>query len=244
MNFVDIHIHALSGVDDGARSENEMYQMIDKAYRSGTRTICFTPHCAPEYFGFNGESISKSFQKAAGYVHSHHPDMQVYLGNELQYAREFPSWIRCGECRTLNDTRYLLVDFPLNEEKEAIVRGMYSVLNTGYCPILAHVERYSRLNKDLKCIFDMKRDGIVLQMDSQSLLGGFGILIKLAARRILKEGFVDVISSDAHRVEGRTPDLSEAYKYVVSKYGESQAEMLFASNAHRILKGKDIREEI
>ena len=243
MEFADIHIHALSGVDDGARTEDEMYSMIDKAYRSGTRVICFTPHCAPKYFGFNGDKINKSFRKAAKYVQRQYPDMQVYLGNELQYAREFSSWIKSGECRTLNDTRYLLVDFPLNEEKEAIVRGVRSVLSTGYQPILAHVERYTHLNKDLKTIYELKSDGALLQMDSQSPVGGFGFFVKLASRRILKEGLIDLISSDAHGVGDRTPDLSAAYKYVLDQYGDSRAERLFAANALKILKGKDIREE-
>lgn len=244
MEFADIHIHALSGVDDGARTDDEMYKMIDRAYSSGTRLICFTPHCAPEYFGFNADRINRSFQKASEYIRKQYPDLQVYLGNELQYSREFPSWIKSGECRTLNKTRYLLLDFPLNEKKETIVRGVRSVLNTGYHPILAHAERYTHLNKDLKAIYEMKNNGTLLQMDSQSLLGGFGFLIKRASRRILKEGLIDVVSSDAHRVEGRTPDLSEAYRYVSDKCGENIAERLFASNALRIMKGKDIREEI
>lgn len=244
MEFADIHIHALSGVDDGARTDDEMYKMIDKAYQSGTRVICFTPHCAPRYFGFNGDKVGRSFRKASDYTQKHYPDMQVYLGNELQFAREFSSWIKAGECRTLNGTRYLLVDFPLNEQKEVIVRGVRTVLNTGYHPILAHVERYTNLNKDLKTIYGMKTDGTLLQMDSQSLVGGFGFWVKLASRRILKEGLIDVISSDAHRVEGRTPDLSEAYRYVSDNCGERRAELLFVNNPLRILNGKGIREEI
>lgn len=241
MEFADIHIHALSGVDDGARTDDEMYKMIDQAYQSGTRIICFTPHCAPGYFGFNGEKVNRSFKKASNYIRRQYPDMDAYLGNELQYSREFSSWIKSGECRTLNGTRYLLVDFSLNEKKDTIVRGMRAVLNTGYYPILAHVERYTNLNTDLKTIYEIKRVGSVIQMDSQSLTGEFGFWVKRASRRILKEGLIDVISSDAHRVEGRTPDLSEAYKYILDKYSKSMADRLFAANALRILKGKDIR---
>lgn len=244
MNYVDIHIHALSGVDDGARTDEEMYQMIDKAYLSGTRVICFTPHCAPEYFGFNADQINRSFRKAKVYIKKRYPDMQAYLGNELQYSPEFSSWIHSGKCRTMNGTRYLLVDFALSEEKEKIVRGVQSILNIGYHPILAHVERYANLRRDLNTLYEIKHDGTLLQMDSQSLLGGFGFGVKLASRRILKERLIDLISSDAHRVEGRTPDMTGAYKYVLDKYGKNRAERLFSANALRILNGEDIREGI
>ena len=243
MEFADIHIHALSGVDDGARTDSEMYKMIDKAYHSGTRVICFTPHCAPGYFGFNKDKVNRSFMRAVKYIERQYPDMQAYLGNELQYSREYPSWIRSGECKTMNDTRHLLVDFPLNEKKETIVQGVRAVLNAGYHPILAHVERYTHLNRDLKTVYELKRDGALLQMDSQSLLGGFGLRVRMASRRILKEELIDVIASDAHRVEGRAPDLSEAYKYVLDRHGAKRAERLFYTNALRILKGKDIGEE-
>lgn len=243
MFFVDMHIHALSGVDDGARTDEEMYGMIDRAYQTGTRVLCFTPHCAPRYFGFNRDKIDVSFVKACRYIESHYPDMQAYLGNELQYAREFPDWIRSGECRTINGTRYLLVDFSEREKKDLIMRGVRSVLNTGYHPILAHVERYTDLNRDLNRIYELKSSGTLLQMDSQSLTGEFGLMVRMAARRILKEGLIDMISSDAHRVEGRSPDLTEAYHYVADRYGVHRAEKFFTKNAMAVIQGRDIREE-
>lgn len=243
MYFVDMHIHALSGVDDGARTDNEMYGMIDRAYQAGTRVLCFTPHCAPRYFGFTREKIDISFAKACQYMQNHYPDMQAYLGNELQYAREFPDWIRSGQCRTINGTRYLLLDFSEREKRDSIVRSVRSVLNTGYHPILAHVERYVDLNRDLDRLYELKNSGTLLQMDSQSLTGGFGFMVRMAARRILKEGLIDVISSDAHGVEGRSPDMRDAYNYVVGRYGVHRAEKLFAKNALSIIQGYDIREE-
>lgn len=242
MEFADIHIHALSGVDDGARTDEEMFGMIDSAYQCGTRVICFTPHFAPGYFGFNKDRIDRSFEKASGYIQDRYPDMRAYLGNELQYAREFSSWIRSGECRTLNGTRYLLVDFPENENKENITKGVRSVLNGGYYPVLAHVERYVKLNREIRILHELKRDGVLFQMDTQSLTGEFGLLIRMAARRLLKEGLIEVISSDAHRVKGRAPDMLPAYKYVCDKYGEHLAGKLFAGNAISIIEGKDIRE--
>ena len=53
MDFSDLHIHILCGVDDGAKTEADMYAMADAAYSGGTRIICATPHFHPGYFGDN-----------------------------------------------------------------------------------------------------------------------------------------------------------------------------------------------
>ena len=55
MYFSDIHTHVLHATDDGAKKREDMYEMIDAAYKSGTRLICATPHFAPDFFGDNRE---------------------------------------------------------------------------------------------------------------------------------------------------------------------------------------------
>ena len=61
MQFSDIHIHVLYNCDDGAKSMEDMYKMIDAAYVDGTRYICLTPHYNPGYFGENSEKSKASF---------------------------------------------------------------------------------------------------------------------------------------------------------------------------------------
>ena len=62
MQFSDMHIHALYNCDDGPKSLEHMYKMIDAAYDDGTRYICLTPHYNPGYFGENSTKINESFQ--------------------------------------------------------------------------------------------------------------------------------------------------------------------------------------
>ena len=84
MQFSDIHIHALCDCDDGAKSLEQMYKMIDAAYVDGTRYICLTPHYNPGYFGENTENVNKSFELLLEYAKKY-PDLQIILGNELRY---------------------------------------------------------------------------------------------------------------------------------------------------------------
>ena len=76
----------LCGVDDGAADEKTMYEMLDTAYRDGTRTLCLTPHYQPLYYGDNSEKAKSSFEMLAAYAKENYPDMRLLLANELVEA--------------------------------------------------------------------------------------------------------------------------------------------------------------
>lgn len=238
MIFADIHNHMLCGVDDGARSEAEMDQIIDASYADGVRHLCFTPHYHPGYFGEHQEQIASAFELAKTYASEQYPDLALYLGNELRYERSCIEWLEQEKCQTLNGTEYLLVDFLYPEPAENIVDAMLRILNAGYTPVLAHVERYEKLHRDLREIERLKSWGVILQVDAQSPLGGLGHGSKVRARRLLDAGAVDLIASDAHNLTHRPPQLKQCFDYVSRKYGEDYARHLFLEEPLRLLRVK------
>ena len=238
MLFADIHNHILFGVDDVARSESEMYQIIDASYADGVRHLCFTPHYHPSYFGEHQAQIVAAFELAKQYVAEHHPDLHLYLGNELRYERSCIDWLEQGRCQTLSGTEYLLVDFLYPEPVENILDAMLRVLNAGYTPVLAHVERYEKFHRDLREVDRLKDWGVILQVDAQSPLGGLGHGAKVRSRRLLEAGAVDLIASDAHDLKNRPPQLRPCYDFVSRKNGEGYVQHLFLDEPLRILRSK------
>ena len=64
MLLADMHIHVLCGVDDGARTEEEMRAIVTKSYEEGVRVMCVTPHFHPRYFGDNREAVQTAADAA------------------------------------------------------------------------------------------------------------------------------------------------------------------------------------
>ena len=58
--FFDLHSHMLCGVDDGAKTVEEMFSMLEMAYEDGIRAICLTPHYSPYLFGDTFEKSAES----------------------------------------------------------------------------------------------------------------------------------------------------------------------------------------
>lgn len=242
MQFTDIHNHILFGADDGARSEDEMYRLIDAFYTDGVRHMCFTPHYHPAYFGEHQEQISVAFDLAKAYAEQNYPELALYLGNELRYERSCIEWLEQEKCQTLNGTRYLLVDFLYSEPAENILDAMLRVLSAGYIPVLAHVERYERFHRDLREIERLKSWGVILQVDAQSPLGGLGHSAKVRSRRLLEVGAADVIASDSHDLKKRPPQLCPCFDFVCRRYGEDYARYLFLDEPLRILNSEKAEE--
>lgn len=236
MIFADLHIHALAGCDDGAKTEEEMFQMVDLAYRTGTRVLCLTPHYHPGFFGENREKSEDAFSRLYAIAAERYPDLELYLGNELRYDRAALSWLREGKCRTLNNSRYVLVDFTAKESQTVIEKGLHRLLSGGYIPILAHVERYRALWGKTAVLHSLKSKGIMLQMDAGAPLGEYGMGEKLWARKLLKQRWIDLVSSDGHDMTRYLPSLSEVYGFLKNKYGTDYAEQLCGANIAELIR--------
>ncbi len=232
MEYVDIHCHILSSVDDGAQSDEEMYQLVDDMYQKGTRYICCTPHYHPGYYGYNKDQSEESFHKLEDYCRKHYPDIQLYLGNEIHYHQSSQDWVRNGECRTINNSRYLLIDFASNESIETIEHALYAFLRIGYIPILAHFERYEGFRHRYKRLIKLSDQGILLQANASSILK---INQYPSLKKLMKKERVDLICSDTHNLSTRPSVMDQAYEEVVNKYSKDYANWLFNEHAMNIL---------
>lgn len=243
MMFVDLHIHLLCGTDDGAKNEKLMQDMLDAAYADGTRFVCATPHYHPGYFGNNAHATNIAFTKLQQYANKY-SDLKIYLGNELRYSSNCFAWLSNGDCKTINNSRYLLVDFAEDDEADYIVSSMLKLVNAGYVPVLAHAERYEKFHRDMIEIKQLQECGVLIQIDAQSPFGGWGKKAKKRSRILIEHYFADLIASDAHDVFERPPCMSACYNYVVDKCSEEYAKRIFLENPLEVLNDSDLGKEL
>ena len=233
MSFSDIHIHILYGTDDGPRTSESMFKMVDFAYQHGTRLICATPHFYPSYFGDNRESSLEAFSVLTEYCKEKYSDLALYLGSELYYTHEVATWLKNGVCRPMNNSRYVLIEFDVTASEDFIAESVDRLLNSGYVPIIAHAERYRHLG--IGRLWAIRENGALVQVNAQSFdacIANLGIRKRL--KSMLDNGYVDFVSSDAHGVTTRLPKMDNAYEYLVKKYDEQYANDLCCNNAKKL----------
>ena len=235
MAFFDLHTHMLCGVDDGAATEQDMHEMLRIAYEDGTRAICLTPHYSPYLFGDTSAASERAFERLREYAAERYPDLTLYLGHELGYHDTCVQALNDGRCRTLNGSRYLLVDFPapvgFSELREALER----LLRIGYRPVLAHAERYRSLWNRIGWLRGFVESGGVVQLNAGSAAGAYGRFEKRQWKRFLKHGLVQVVSSDGHNTVTRTPQMSVCLPMLEKFCTPEEIEKLTWSNALTIV---------
>ena len=74
-----------------------------------------------------------------------------------------------------------------------------SIMSAGYYPLLAHPERYTYMNE--ADYIKLREKGVKMQLNYVSLVGGYGETARKKSIWLLKNGFIDVIGSDVHRLK-------------------------------------------
>lgn len=236
LQFFDLHTHMLCGVDDGAKTPEEMYAMLEMAYEDGTRAICLTPHFSPYLFGDTSEASQESFKLLKAYAAEKHPDMYLYLGHELGYHASCLAALNDGTCRTLGNSRYILVDFPEAVDFFEIKNAMNQLQRMGYHPILAHTERYRCLFTHMNWVRDFVAEGGIVQINASSICGDWGTVAKMQWKRLVKEGLVHIISSDGHNLTKRLPKMSVCLPYLQKHCDARTIRALTWDNACRVIR--------
>jgi protein-tyrosine phosphatase len=235
--LVDIHSHVLWGMDDGAETLEDSLAMARMAFEHGTTDLIATPH-ANLYYKFDPELIATRLadlnQRLAG-------SPRLFSGCDFHLSFEnIQDSIANPRKYTLNQGRYLLVEFSelLVFTNTADILGR--LLEAGMIPVVTHPERNGLLRQRIESIAEWVSAGTRVQVTSQSLLGLFGSKAREFSRDLLDRRLVHFIASDAHDCERRTTRLDDAYAWIKKEYGEATAEELFVTNPRATLTSEEI----
>lgn len=233
----DMHNHILFGVDDGAQNIEESLQMLQIAYDDGIRSVLCTPHFHPKRGMAHFRDVKANFEQLKEAAAQYWGDFELYLGREV-YFRHDVLEVEKDEKFLMAGTDIMLVEFSTSVDEKYIKNAVTDLLFAGYQPIIAHVERYACAVKNKNIVKDLRDLGAYIQINSDSVLGKSGYTVKSAVKQYLKNGWVDFVSSDAHDIKTRRPELSACYAYVTKKYGEDYANTIFMENAARIVRAE------
>ena len=172
--MIDIHSHILPYMDDGSK-DMEMSLKIAKIYvENGIDKVIATPHYmdgvkykSNEELRIGLEALKKELARAG-------IPLEVYPGNEAYIKPDLIKDLEEKRVSTLNDSRYVLVELPMNEIPIYVEDLIYNLLVKGYVPIIAHPERYTKICEDPNILYKYISMGALAQLNLPSLEGFYG----------------------------------------------------------------------
>lgn len=240
--MIDIHSHILPGMDDGAQDLYDSLVMAENAAKNGTTAIVATPHCniPGGYKNYFSEEYKECIQAVRAALKEEGIPVKILPGAEAFGTSDLPELLQQGKIMTLNQSRYLLMEFFFDEDPEFVNFLLEEVRKLKAIPVIAHAERYKFVQRDPNLVYEWRSKGYPVQMNKGSVRGKFGKQAQKMAYCLLDHYLVSVVASDAHSPHVRTPNMKNAYEQLLQEYPETYVNMLFFENPRRICQNEPI----
>ncbi|MGX1100238.1 tyrosine-protein phosphatase [Amorphus sp. MBR-141] len=234
--MIDLHCHLLPGIDDGAKDLAQSIEMAKMAVADGIRITACTPHITPGVYDNDGPGIRSAVEALAAALFERGIDLYVLTGADVHLTPRMVDGLRSGRLLTIADSRYFLFEPPHHVAPPRMEEVLAELGKAGYVPILTHPERLSWIESHYESIRRLFNAGVWMQITGNSITGTFGKGAQYWAERMLDEGMVHIIATDAHATGHRRPNLSDARAAVAARLGEDEAENVCETRPLGIVK--------
>lgn len=195
-DMTDWHCHILPGVDDGIATEQESLEALAYYEQLGIKEVWLTPHILediPNTTQFLRERFDELKQTYSGGI-------RLNLAAENMLDNLFLERLNANDILPLGqDASHILVELSYVQPPTDLYGSIRKIRDKGYCPILAHPERYTFMDEE--DYRNLKRIGCKLQMNLLSLTGVYGSTALRKSQSMLTEGFYDICGSDLHSLK-------------------------------------------
>jgi protein-tyrosine phosphatase len=238
---IDLHLHLIPGVDDGARTLDDALDLCRLAIEDGCETLVATPHRRrDEWPDLAEEELERRLAEIRAEVGDR---LRLELGGEVRLDSELVGGLAApgrGGAIPLAGSHYLLLElepFGVGPDPAAVVARLAAA---GWRSIVAHPELTPFLVGDAAALDRLADAGALFQLTAMSLTGEFGRAPRERAFELLDAGHAHFLASDAHRAGWRPTGLARARDEVARRWGDARASALTIDNPRAVLEDRDI----
>jgi protein-tyrosine phosphatase len=222
----DVHSHLLPGLDDGAPDLSTSLAMARAYVSEGVECVACTPHILPGLYSNSGEQIRQAVDALQLVLFDAGIPLKLVAGADNHVVADFVDGLKRGRLLPLAQSVYVLVEPPQHIAPLHLEDLFFSIMTAGYVPILTHPERLSWIESKFDLVKMLAGRGVWMQLTAGSLCGRFGSRARYWAERMLAEGLVHIIATDAHNMKSRPPDLLEGRRQAERLAGVEEAQHL------------------
>jgi protein-tyrosine phosphatase len=233
--MIDLHSHILPGIDDGAADLAVSLAMARAFVADGVTTVACTPHILPGLYHNSGPQIRRAVLELQAALDREGIALRLVTGADIHITPNFVAGLRDGSLLSLADSRYVLVEPPHHVAPARLDDLFFSLLVAGYVPILTHPERLTWIKSQYATIVRLAQAGVWMQVTAGSLTGAFGRQPLYWAERMLQEGRVHILATDAHDCARRPPELARGREQAKRLVGATEAEHLVMTRPRGII---------
>ena len=196
----DIHSHLIPGIDDGSPDMETTILLLKKFIDLGFKKVITTPHIMSDYYKNNPEIILSGLDNVRKEIKKQNLNIEIEAAAEYNLEPEFEKLLDDGVLLSFGKSKYLLFELSFFDEPLRLNEIIWKMIEKGFVPVLAHVERYGYWHNNYDKIEEMINRGVKLQLNIGSVTGAYGPEVKKFAERLIKDEIIDFVGSDCHHL--------------------------------------------
>lgn len=240
--MIDIHCHILPNLDDGSKHLEESIEMAKEAYIQGITTIIATPHHKNRIYENDAGTVKLAVDQLNLHLEQEDLPVTICFGQEIRIYGELIEDVIDNKILSLNDSKYILVEFPSDHVPRYSERLLFDIQLNGYIPVIAHPERNSEIMTNPNLLLNLINRGAASQITAASLAGKYGKKIKKFTLQLIDSNLTHFMASDAHNRVNRNFQFENGLEVIKKEFGHDYV-YLFTENAQLLSEGKMIIRE-
>jgi protein-tyrosine phosphatase len=238
--MIDTHSHMLPGVDHGCPDMPTALEMARAAAESGINTVVCTPHY-PEWDAAEIQTARSVTEQLRAALENAGIDLRVALGFEIDLS--VAALVDLDKTRQLvieGSKGVILCEMPYTGWPVYLEPTIFKLAAAGLAPVLAHPERNDLVQKSSEPLMRLIRSGAVIQATAGSLSGMFGNAAVKAFHRLVAEGLVSLVASDAHANMRENWTMDSMLEALTGRVSEDDLVRLTTTNPLRLMRGEPL----
>ena len=241
--IIDLHSHLVPGVDDGARTLDDVLEGVGRMVERRVERIITTPHLEgsltldPPALERRLSRVDAAWTEARAVLQGAHPDLIFERAHEV--LLDIPDPDLSDPRLRFPGTSVVLAEWPRLQIPPETPRVLSRLRKDGIRILLAHPERYRGFDPDLSLVAAWRAEGAWLQMNHGSLMGRYGSPVRQRALQLLSKGAVDCLSSDFHGRAHLRLYIREAESLFLKAGAHEAWRLLVSENPRRLCRGEE-----
>ena len=241
---VDLHCHILPDWDDGPNTLDDALAMAARAAESGLQIVAATPHVGRDFRRRKqkrpAEVIAQGVADLQRAINERGIPLQIVPGAEILLGSvDVQTRLPAELALTYGHKgKFALIESPFPTWPPFGAQVVQNMVGNGITPVIAHPERYLDVQKDSKVMEQVAALGGVIQITADAILGASGKPMRDCCLRLLRDGQVSLVSSDAHSIQNHLP--RDCMDKVIETVGERAARAIFVDNPRKLLAGERV----
>jgi protein-tyrosine phosphatase len=231
--MIDLHLHLLPAVDDGAQSIDVSRAMVERSRAIGFETLVATPHLDGPLTGEYRARVASAWSAVAPIAAA--VGIQLGQGYEIKLSPDLAPRLEGGEPVTLAGGRAVLVELPFVGWPNYTEQCLFDIQTAGFRPLLAHPERYTEAQRDIDRLLQLADRGVAMQVTFASLAGVFGRQAQRLGEELLRRDAATVLATDAHSAGQRFELVKEGLARARALIGFARVKQLTDDNPRALL---------